>query len=254
MVTTTSPPPSSSPLPQGLSLKPPSSVSPKSSRKSFKSVSDNPRSSIVSTSAGSYATAILDGTPTPSANENTSAAHTPNTLELQPTPVNPMHILATAQLNGDSNAEIHIREVTEDTVVLVGDQDTSLKSKLSHLGRTIVDSVDNSAHINTSDAIAATAAGSDLLSEKEIVGSQRTITNPQTRIPMLLPNGYIAPPSPPSSESLTDENGPAFGPQLTEEPLSTDDNITMMGLPRDEQLSQPISNSPPVSCVSCNFP
>ena len=246
-LTATSPPSSTSPLPKGSSLKPPSTVSPKSSRKSFTSVSDK-RLSVVSTSAGSFTTAILDGAPTLSVNENTSStAHPPHTLSLQPTSTNPVHILTTAQLNGDTDAEIHIQKATKGTVILqVGNQDLSLKSKLSYLGRTIF-----SGHMKTSDTLAAAAAGPDVWSENEIIENQRTNTILQTKVPAILPNGYIAPPSPPSSESLTEENSPVLCLQLTEEPLSTDANNRTMESPKAGQLSQP---SFPVACVSYNSP
>ncbi|KAF8342560.1 uncharacterized protein EI90DRAFT_3029417 [Cantharellus anzutake] len=195
-VLTASPRRSSSPLQHlgpSLSLRAPSTVSPKSSRKSFISVSDNPRSSIVSTSAASYATAILDGAPSASMSENTASA---------------LHIF----------------------------------TKATPPGQTVVVTSDSSVDKETSGAGIAAPATTNVPNGKEIPDDRPK--NIHTRTATILPNGYLAPPSPPSSESLNEEHGPVLGLQLTEEPPSTGDAIAAVeGTSQVREVTQP----PPVS-------
>jgi hypothetical protein len=122
------------------------SHSPKS-RNSLLSVSENPRSSVVSTSAASYFTAQ-----TAQGEQSSLTIHTPPIVRLatpEPTPVQPTHALPASQLNGDKIAPIRIHD------------------------------------------------------NRPNPSSSRILPHIKNGVP--LPNGYEPPPSPPSSESLTEE-------------------------------------------------
>lgn len=231
---------SHSPLPDGRA--------PSSARNSF--LSDNPRSSIVSTSAASYLTAQ---TAQADSSESTGrVSPLMRTVTPDSPQVNPMHNLATAQANGDKSNAVHIRRVTQDAVYLEPEAPSG-QSLASKIGRAIASTVDSSAHKHTSTAVGIAASVPNGHQSDDNKGRP-----PSLKPTGILPNGFVAPPSPPSSESLTEE-GPThstvLATELTEDPRdiesSSHEFSQLTPKPTPQKASK--ERGPPVSGMHTRF-
>lgn len=161
-------------------------------------------------------------------------------------PVNPLHILAAAQEHGDPSTAVHIHKVTDHAVQLQSGNpaDTSL---VSRVGRAISSAVDSSGHKRTSDAMAHARqpefAPVDLATLNSAV---RTNMKPS---PLstggALPNGFVPPPSPPSSDSPTEDED-RFPDTSYDEELAIPRSESPRGYADSGEFAHHLSQQPPV--------
>lgn len=167
-------------------------------------LSETNRSSYVS--SNSYQTAPLGSPSQASAMSSQASLHTlaPRT-PISP-PLNPLHLLATTQNTGDPSTAVHILKVT-DNVVQLQSGDMPDQSLVSRVGRAITGAVDTSNHIHSSDAMAHKRLPEFPTVDLTALGNgakNNGRPSPLNTGPSL-PNGFIPPPSPPSSDSPTED-------------------------------------------------